>query len=181
MKNTLFSNEAAVTENKAGSRGKHLLQGRSNHRRHLCLTEQDCPRVARAGGERRTGPVAGLQRGLPRRTFSSLFPSPPIRISSRVNRSFPSRAGADRSSASGGLPALPRACRRCPGPPQLAHGTIYFHTFQHIGRCALGQPSEGGGGSRPGKASWNRNLQNRRSGSRPMPGGVRPRFAAEFG
>ena len=72
-------------------------QGRSNHCRHLCLTEQDFPRAASDGGERRARPFAGLRRGLPRRTFSSLFPSPPIQISSCVNRSLLSRAGADRS------------------------------------------------------------------------------------
>ena len=50
-------------------------QGRSNHRRHLCLTKQVFPRGARADGKRGAGPFARLQRGLPRRTFSSLFPS----------------------------------------------------------------------------------------------------------
>ena len=47
----------------------------------ICLTEQDFPRAASDGGERRARPPAGLRRGLPRRTFSSLFPSPPIQIS----------------------------------------------------------------------------------------------------
>jgi hypothetical protein len=49
---------------------------------------------------RRAGPFARLQRGLPRRTFSSLFPSLTIRISSRVNRSLRSRVCADRSPLS---------------------------------------------------------------------------------
>ena len=53
--------------------------GRSNHRRHLCLTKQVFPRGARDDAERRAGPFARLQRGLPRRTFSALFPSPPSR------------------------------------------------------------------------------------------------------
>jgi hypothetical protein len=94
---------ALIKQNEGRLQPRHRRTGRqsrSNHHRHLCLTKQVFPRGARDDGKRRAGPFARLQRGLPRRTFSSLFPSLTIRISSRVNRSnrsLRSRVCADRS------------------------------------------------------------------------------------